>query len=99
MVRCDGGEEGRPARRARGGSAPTRMERRRRLDAEEERRFSPGRDAARGSAARTLEVGSARPVGLLPKEKAGIPTGFRASKLALNAQPAYYYLPSCPGHL
>ena len=88
------------------GGQTTRMEqrwrragRRRRLDAEEERRFSPGRDAARGSAARTLEVGSARPVGLLPKEKAGIPTGFRASKLALNAQPAYYYLPSCPGHL
>ena len=50
MARCGGGGEGPLARRARGGSAPTRMERRRRLDAEEERRFSPGRDAARGSA-------------------------------------------------
>jgi len=36
------------------------MERRRHLDAEEERLFSPGRDAAQGSAARTLDVGSAR---------------------------------------
>ena len=68
---------------ARRGGQTTRMElRRRRLDAEE-RHFSPGRDAARGSAARTLEVGSARPGG---NARIGFHTPVSwASKWRLNA--------------